>query len=174
MAKQLTAIGREVKLLAIIDGLSRDPELIKTKYNFIAILRVIGLNIYLLKHGPARAFDYTAGIVKAGIRTIAARLSKKPMAAAPAIHSVADDFDVFSLHVSAYQKYQLTPYNGNIVVFRASEITFYMDDFKYLGWKPYAKKVKSITIKGQHFSIFDNSNIKEFGKKLQNVLDEGF
>jgi len=84
------------------------------------------------------------------------------------------NFDVFSLHKSAYQKYQLKPYDGNIVVFRASEVTYYMDDFKYLGWKHLSKKIKSITIKRHHFSIFDNSNIREFGKKLQAVLDTGF
>ncbi|MEO8884655.1 MAG: amino acid adenylation domain-containing protein [Mucilaginibacter sp.] len=173
MAKQLTSMGKEIKLLAIIDGLSRDPELIKTRYNLITGLRMIGLNLYLLKYGPMRALNYTNGVFKAIAKTIGNRFSKK----APAITQMSVDeenFDVFSLHISAYQKYQLTPYVGNIVVFRASEITFYMDDFKYLGWKRFAKKAKSITIKGHHFSIFDNSNIRDFGKKLQAVLDSGF
>jgi amino acid adenylation domain-containing protein len=173
MAKQLKSMGKEIKLLAIIDGISRDPELIKTKYNLLTGLRMIGFNLYMFRYGPIRALNYTAGVLKAVVRTISARFSKN---VPPTTESSIDekDFDVFSLHISAYQKYQLKPYDGNIVVFRASEVTFYMDDFKYLGWKPLSKKIKAITIKGYHFSIFDNSNIREFGKKLQAVLDTGF
>jgi hypothetical protein len=33
---------------------------------------------------------------------------------------------------------QLKPYNIAVEVFRAEKRTFYMDDFEYLGWKPYA------------------------------------
>ena len=177
MAKQLKALGKDVKLLAMIDGLSRDPELIKTKYTLRDILRVIALNIYLFKYGPERAFNYTAGVVKAGINAISRRFNrsdKHPQPAASDYSVDAEDFDVFYLHVLAYQKYKVAPYDGNIVVFRASEITFYMDDFKYLGWRPFAKKVKSITIPGHHYTIFDNSNIRGFGKKLQSILDTGF
>jgi len=173
MAKQLKSMGKEIKLLAIIDGLARDPELIKTKYNLLTGLRMIGFNLYMFRYGPVRALNYTAGVLKAVAKTIGGRLNKQtPPTTGPSVDE--EEFDVFSLHISAYQKYKLTPYDGNIVVFRASEATFYMDDFKYLGWKPLSKKIKSITIKGRHFSIFDNSNIREFGKKLQAVLDFGF
>ena len=176
MAKQLKALGKDVKLLAMIDGLSHDPELIKIKYTPRDILRVIALNIYLFKYGPVRALNYTLGVAKAGINAIGRRFKRTqpPAETVNQYGSDAEDFDVFFLHVLAYQKYNITPYDGNIVVFRASEITFYMEDFKYLGWRPFAKKVKSITIHGHHYTIFDNSNIREFGKKLQNILDTGF
>jgi amino acid adenylation domain-containing protein len=174
MAKQLKALGKEVKLLAMIDSLARDPELIKLKYTARDIFRVMALNIYLLKYGPVRAFNYTAGIVKAGIKAISRRFNRSAMQEPTPTEVDAEDFDVFFLQILAYQKYNITPYDGNIVAFRASDITFYMEDFKYLGWRPYAKKIKSISIKGHHFSIFDNSNIREFGRKLQAALDRGF
>jgi amino acid adenylation domain-containing protein len=175
MARQLKASGKEIRLLAMIDGLTRDPELIKTKYNLVTILRIIGLNIYLLKNGPNKGFNYTKGVVNAVIRKIAGYFVKRPGKEIRTGDAEKDiDFDIFNLHVSAYRKYTVQPYDGNVLIFRAKDITFYMDDFKYLGWKQFAKKVKSIPISGSHFSLFDNSNIKGFGNKLQDALNEGF
>jgi amino acid adenylation domain-containing protein len=172
MAKQLKSLGKKVKLLIMIDSLSRDPELIKTKYRLRTVLRMIGLNAYLFTQNPVRAVNYSAGVIRAAYKKI-----MKPYGDEPQILSEIpkdDNFDVFNLQVLAYQQYNLTPYDGNLAVLRAREITFYMDDFKYLGWKPFAKKIKSISLRGHHFSIFDNSNIKVFGGKLQTLADEGF
>lgn len=49
-----------------------------------------------------------------------------------------------------------------------------MDDLKYLGCKPFVKQVKSIAVQGDHFSIFDEHNLREFAVKLLQVLDEGY
>jgi len=175
MARQLKAIGKEVKVLAMIDGLTRDPEIIKTKHSAWSIIRLIGLNIYLLKYGFSSAVRYSRGIMRAVLKRIKTSYSSKVENSAENHDPDKDhNFDVFGLHILAYKKYNLQAYDGNIVVFRAKRITFYMDDFKYLGWRPYAKKVKSISIKGHHYSIFDEANIKGFGEKLQSVLDSGF
>lgn len=180
MARQLKAMGRTVKLLAMIDSITRDPWLIKTKYRGFAILRLIGFNIYLLKDGLSKAFKYGAAFLRAGLKTISNKIKYRTQ---PDEHEITnadqhtdtlDNFDVFSLHVLAYKKYKLEPYDGNIVVFRAKELTYYMDDFKYLGWRSYSKKTKSITVKGNHFSIFDDENIQELGEKFQKVLDSGY
>jgi len=176
MARQLKAMGRTVKLLAMIDSITRDPWLIKTKYSGFAILRLIGFNIYLLKDGLAKALKYSAAFVKAGLKTISNKF-KSYEAEKPAENNNADtldNFDVFSLHVSAYKKYKLEPYDGNIVVFRAKELTYYMDDFKYLGWRRYSKKTRSVSVRGDHFSIFDDENIQELGAKFQKILDTGY
>jgi thioesterase domain-containing protein len=176
MAKQLKAMGRTVKLLAMIDSITRDPWLIKTQYKGMAILRLIGFNIYLLKDGLSKALKYGVAFVKAGLKTISNKLkSSEPHVSNEFDNAdTLDNFDVFSLHVSAYKRYKLEPYDGNIVVFRAKELTYYMDDFKYLGWRRYSKKTKSVSVKGDHFSIFDDENIQELGGEFQKILDTGF
>jgi len=176
MARQLKAMGRTVKLLAMIDSITRDPWLIKTKYRGVAILRLIAFNIYLMKDGLSKAFKYSVAIAEAGIKTILKKFKTRkpePQAESNGVDSL-DNFNVFSLHVAAYQRYKLQPYDGNIVVFRAKELTYYMDDFKYLGWRAYSNKTKSISVKGDHFSIFDDENIQELGDKFQKILDTGF
>ncbi|ASU33868.1 thioesterase domain-containing protein [Mucilaginibacter xinganensis] len=73
----------------------------------------------------------------------------------------------------AEKRYQLTPYNIAVDVFRAENKTFYMDDFEYLGWKPYALKGVNIhKIPGEHNTIFKSPNDKVFAKVLQKCLDD--
>ena len=49
-----------------------------------------------------------------------------------------------------------------------------MDDFIYLGWKPFVKNIKSIPVNGNHYSMYDNTNVEGLANKLQNLLNEGF
>ncbi len=47
-----------------------------------------------------------------------------------------------------------------------------MEDFKYLGWKPYALKGINVhDIPGEHNSIFAPPNDKEFAEVLQKCLN---
>jgi thioesterase domain-containing protein len=48
-----------------------------------------------------------------------------------------------------------------------------MDDFEYLGWRPYALQGVNVhPIPGEHNSIFKAPNDKIFAKILQNCLDK--
>jgi thioesterase domain-containing protein len=48
-----------------------------------------------------------------------------------------------------------------------------MDDFEYLGWRPYALQGVNVhAIPGEHNSIFKAPNDKIFAKILQNCLDK--
>ena len=83
----------------------------------------------------------------------------------------ANNIDV--KNVEAWEKYVFTPYNGSIELFRAKKRTFYMDDFEYLGWKPFALKgIRIHEIPGEHNYIFAPPNDQEFAEILQKCLDE--
>jgi hypothetical protein len=76
-------------------------------------------------------------------------------------------------NLRAKSKYQLTPYNGTIDLFRAKTRTYYLDDFEYLGWKPFALKgVRIHEIPGEHNKIFLPPNDTGFAEVLQKCLDE--
>jgi len=73
----------------------------------------------------------------------------------------------------AFNSYKVNPYDGPIHLFRAKEKRFYLEDFEFLGWKPFAKG--GIVIKevpGDHLNLFDRKNGPEFAKVLQKCLDE--
>jgi thioesterase domain-containing protein len=92
--------------------------------------------------------------------------------------------DIFKM---ASVKYQMNPYDGEILVFYAKERHYFSDwnrgilykkmsvsdDRKY-SWKKYVKSVKVYEIDGEHSTIFDPKNAAEFSRILQQHLKHGF
>ena len=77
------------------------------------------------------------------------------------------------MYNTAFRNYRLTPYDGKVDVFRSKRQTYYMPDFKYLGWKPYAKKgVVVHEVPGYHLDMFKYPNVEDFAKILQACLDK--
>jgi thioesterase domain-containing protein len=72
----------------------------------------------------------------------------------------------------AQQHYKIEPYNISVELFRAEVRSFYLDDFEFMGWKPYALKGVNIhKIPGEHNTIFKSPNDKEFARILQECLN---
>ena len=65
----------------------------------------------------------------------------------------------------------MTPYDGNIHLFRAKENRFYLNDFEFLGWLPYVKEVIVKEVPGDHLNLFDGKNGIEFASILQETMD---
>ncbi|RZK77117.1 MAG: hypothetical protein EOO92_13485 [Pedobacter sp.] len=88
-----------------------------------------------------------------------------------------ENFDVIAKVIGAHQKaiinYKIEPLNKEIFLFRAEKVTRYLNDFEYLGWKPYAKKVNVFRIDGEHDTIFNDPINKKLAIGLQSVLDDG-
>lgn len=77
------------------------------------------------------------------------------------------------MYNAAFRNYKLTPYDGRVDVFRSKRQTYYMPDFKYLGWKPYAKQgVVVHEVPGYHLDMFKYPNVEGFAKILQDCLDK--
>ncbi|WP_419698189.1 hypothetical protein [Mucilaginibacter sp. NFX135] len=77
------------------------------------------------------------------------------------------------MNILAEKHYKLEARNISIELFRAEDRTFYLDDFEYLGWKPYALKGVNIhKIPGGHNTIFKAPNDKIFASILQNCLNK--
>ncbi|MDO9551820.1 amino acid adenylation domain-containing protein [Rhodonellum sp.] len=73
----------------------------------------------------------------------------------------------------AMDDYELAPYNGDIILFKAKIKTFYDTDMEYYGWKPYVKEVHTVEMEGDHNSMFEDPElVKILGRKLQEVLDK--
>ncbi|ERM84336.1 hypothetical protein P872_14925 [Rhodonellum psychrophilum GCM71 = DSM 17998] len=74
---------------------------------------------------------------------------------------------------TAMDEYVLSPYHGEIVLFKAKIKTFYQKDMVFYGWRPYADKVLTLEIEGDHNSMFEDAElVKELAQKLQEVLDK--
>ena len=75
------------------------------------------------------------------------------------------------VHKAAGKKYIITPYDGEIFLFRAKIRTSYLKDFKYFGWKPYVKKINIIEMEGEHTTMFEPPHEENFVQILQKILN---
>ena len=72
----------------------------------------------------------------------------------------------------AYYNYRLQPFDGRIDLFKAKERVYFIDDFKFLGWKKYALcGVKVHEVPGDHKTMLYAPNDKVFAGVLQKALN---
>lgn len=72
----------------------------------------------------------------------------------------------------ALNKYSLTPFHGHLHLFKAQKRLYFVDEFKYLGWKKFALDgLTSYEIPGDHRTMFLHPNVDLLGNMLQEALD---
>lgn len=175
VSKQLLAIGKEIKLLAMFDTYAEQPYYQYSWLNriWISSLNLLKENLYILtmiKNNPQETF-YTK---RRSLKTKINYLFKRIIYNQDVLKEINDDnyYEVRKANLLAASKYRLVPLPICINVFRAKKRSFYMDDFEFLGWRSFALKgVKIHEVPGDHFNIFSAPNDKEFAQVLQKVLD---
>ncbi|MDO8991747.1 MAG: amino acid adenylation domain-containing protein, partial [Daejeonella sp.] len=176
MAKQFKAMGKEVKMLAMFDTYAYQSDRYdstftrlfnKTRY----LSKQLLYTFTLFSEDPKRTIEYKTEAIKRRFIQFYWKLKYGQEQNQEGFFGYSNNIDV--KNVEAWEKYVFTPYNGSIELFRAKKRTFYMDDFEYLGWKPFALKgIRIHEIPGEHNYIFAPPNDKEFAEILQKCLDE--
>jgi len=174
MARQLEALGKEVKMLAMFDTYAYrspyfDPPLIKT-YKQMRFFKDKVLYALQFKNG-VKGLNSNAESIKR--KTIKAYWGLKYGKEQKQTGFFGYSNKIDKMNEQAEKRYQLKPYHIKVELFRAEKRTFYMDDFEYLGWQPYALKGVNVhNIPGEHNTIFKAPNDKIFANVLQKCLDE--
>ncbi|WP_419698194.1 non-ribosomal peptide synthetase [Mucilaginibacter sp. NFX135] len=176
MAKQLMATGKEVKMLAMFDTYAdlstvNDPLLKKVFNKATLVLKQIGYSLVLLAEDPKRTIEYKSLIIKRKFIKLFWKIA--PVKDEKKEGFFAYDNEIDEASEKALRNYVLTPLPIAIELFRAKKRTFYMADFNFLGWRPFAQKgVHVHEIPGEHNTIFAPPNDKEFAVVLQNCIDQ--
>jgi thioesterase domain-containing protein len=133
-------------------------------------LKQIGHTFVLLAEDPKRTIEYKSLILKRKLIKLFWKLSPGKDEKKEGFFAYDNEIDEAS--EKALRNYVLTPLNIAIELFRAKKRTFYMADFDFLGWRPFAKKGVNVhEIPGEHNTIFAPPNDKEFAVVLQQCLD---
>lgn len=174
MARQLEALGKEVKMLAMFDTYAyRSPHFDKPLIKFYKRSRFFKdkvLYAFKLENGLEGITDRIRSVKRKGIR-IYWKLRYGKEQKQTGFFGYSNIIDQTNEY--AEKHYQLKPYNITVEVFRAEKRTFYMDDFEHLGWKVYALNGVNIhPIPGEHNTIFKAPNDKVFAQVLQKCLDD--
>ena len=173
MARQLLAAGKAVKLLAMFDTYAEQsnhsvPWTLRAVQDTTLLYRRLVFTAGLLAKTPRH-------LVRAKYEGLRRRL--KIMAYRLGLHG--DWQTIFGqppridqLNELAWRRYRLEPAPLTIELFRARNRTFYMADFEYLGWKPFAQQGVIIhEMPGEHNFMFAPPHDQQFATVLQARLD---
>ena len=168
MARQLEAMNKEVKMLAIFDtdadnAREREPWYkIQPKVFKRYLPKFLGGKKSMTEQIAAKFRDKTNALKdKAGLA---------PKAESAEYFAMLDVIIV--RYFEALKNYQLEPVNNNIYLFKADFNDHYNDDEIYLGWKKYtAKEVKRYQVPGNHLTMMMPPNVPELGKAVQDALN---
>ncbi|TWI96343.1 amino acid adenylation domain-containing protein [Mucilaginibacter frigoritolerans] len=175
MARQLMEMGKEVKMLALFDTYAKqtdiyDPFLKRILNRIWLFIMKLLYSFVLFVEDPKRTIEYKSLIIKRKIIRLYWRLFKGKEEKQEGFFAYDNEIDEAS--AKAKRNYFQKPINITVDLFKAKKKTFYMADFKYLGWRKFAMKGVNVhEIPGEHNTIFAPPNDKEFAVVLQQCLD---
>ena len=174
MARQLQAMGKQVKMLAMFDtyaynsghfetGLPR--YITKMRRQLPKLLFITGS----LMRQPMKTIHYQQAFFVRKYNEFAVYVGLQR----PPESDTAED-KVNERYEAAYRRYRMQPSDACIIdLFRVDTRLYFLDDPIYLGWKPYALKGVIVhNVKGDHKTFLMPPNDKDFAILLQQLMDE--
>jgi amino acid adenylation domain-containing protein len=174
MARQLEALNLEVSMLAMFDTYAYrtpyyDPWLVNKLKRGMYFARRLWYSA-TFKEGFVKTVTHRTKAVYRMFTRAVWRLKYGKQQKQVGFFGYSNKID--EMNDIAQRHYKIEPYPIAVELFRAEVKSFYLDDFEYMGWKPYAQKgVNIYKIPGEHNTIFKAPNDKEFARILQSCLD---
>ncbi|WP_080056140.1 non-ribosomal peptide synthetase [Spirosoma aerolatum] len=176
MARQLKAMGKEVKMLAMFDTNAQESDMNRSMGDWLMrkVLRQFPKLIWFTRsliQKPIQTLKYQQGYVEwkidALLKAMGLRQEPEPEVGLEHLNKIIEK------HEYAFSHYTMKPYDGVIDLFKAQVRLYFVDDSKFLGWKKYAKKgVRVHSVPGDHQLMLLPPNDKAFAEALQRALDQ--
>ncbi|AQG80773.1 non-ribosomal peptide synthetase [Spirosoma montaniterrae] len=175
MAQQLTAMGKEIKMLAMFDT---DAQALAAQHTKGARLiwrigrqfpKLLWVLRSFIKH-PKETIDYQKNYFIWRFKDFGEKLGlyKEELPEGELAHMDR----IMAKHEAAFNNYALRPYNGTLDLFRAMTRLYFVDDYTHLGWREFALKgVRVHDVPGDHETIMNPPNDVALAKALQKALD---
>lgn len=194
MARQLQMSGRKVHRLAVFDtiiGIKQKAvkATFKNLYRIPAhvnrivskILLKIDFEAFLLMRHARVSLEYKLESLTNLVNKLTGMASDKGLK-----YTGSEIFDETSrIYVEARKKYNITPYNGEVIVFYAKDHYYFNDAennirYKVLTlndqtknlWQQFATTIKVHNVNGDHSNMFEAKQGDEFALQLQEYVDE--
>ncbi|MBY0481511.1 MAG: amino acid adenylation domain-containing protein [Chitinophagaceae bacterium] len=171
IVKQLKAMGKDVRMLAMIDTNIQEPlhrlpiyervskKLMRQWYKLLFRTKVTWEN-------PVDSFNF--------LRIVYTQMIKSKFIK----DYDSENMPPFMMHIAqklevAYYNYEIKPYHVKINLFKSEHRMFFVDDPKYLGWKPFALDGIDIhLIPGDHKDMLLPPHDRVFAEIFQKKLNE--
>jgi amino acid adenylation domain-containing protein len=175
MARQMEALNKEVRMLAMFDTYAYrtphyDPWLVKNVKRGMYFGRKVW-HAMLFRDGFQKTIITRAKALERGAVRLLWKLKFGTEQKQTGFFGYSHKID--EMNNVAQKHYSIQPYDIAIELFRAETRSFYLDDYIYMGWKPYALKGVNIhNVPGEHNTLFKEPNDKQFAEILQECLDK--
>ncbi|NRF38223.1 non-ribosomal peptide synthetase [Pedobacter foliorum] len=170
MARKLLKMGKEIKMLGIMDTYvgSRSLNMTSVGKLYKKTLRQFNKLLFFSKQfttNPTEVYNYQSVVIKDKVQNLIGM-------------EVKDDNEAFSYHKEvnksydiAYENYVMEPLDIQVDLFRVKKRIYFLDDPVYLGWNKFAKKGVNIhEVPGDHKTFLFPPNDKEFAEIFENAL----
>lgn len=174
MKRQMEDMGKMLKFIGISDtdagvlpykkkGLRKFPK---------KVLRQFPKAVFITRsffNNPSETYNYQKVLMLKNLKRLFGRTG--------AAGTIRTDIDLNLDKISAKQqaalnKYSLTPFRGQLHLFKAKKRLYFVDEFKYLGWKKFALDGVVIhEIPGDHRTMFLPPHVGHLAAMLQSALD---
>jgi len=175
MARQMKAMGKNVKMLAVFDTYAKQTDmydpLLKRVFSRVQLFVMKFLYSFVLfAQDPKRTIEYKSIVIKRRIIRFYWKIFKGNEEKREGFFAYDNEIDEAS--AKAKRNYYQKPLDITVDLFRATKKTFYMADFKYLGWREFALNGVNVhDIPGEHNTVFAPPNDEKFAMVLQQCLD---
>lgn len=173
MGKQLKAMGKELLMLGVFDTVVRKSITGQSDSYYDNLKKKgkkVAWNLSMLAQQPMRGLKYKSKSLQMYFK----RLRYSTLQENKKVKDGEVDYAaiVDQKNKEAFGKYRITAFDGALHLFRAKEKRFFIDDFEFLGWRPFIeKKIHIHEVPGDHLHLFDPPNGDVFAKILQEVLN---
>lgn len=168
MRKQLVAMGKQVKMLMMFDTNAE-----KTEYkDWMLLPKKVKRHLPRLLSFIKTLFSHPIELLKQKYQLFTQkRIEKNSQRDAKSFYQKIKN--IKQKHLIAFRKYQMEPFDDKVYLYRADICVHYVNDPEFLGWKKFAKKgVELYHIPGDHLSMLQPPNVKEFASVLQKSINE--
>lgn len=174
MKRQMEGMGKTIKFIGVSDtdagvlpykkkGLRKFPK---------KVLRQFPKAVFITRsffNNPSETYNYQKSFMLKKLKRLFGR--------ADVSYTIRTDIDLNLDRISlkqqaALNKYTLNPFRGQLHLFKAQKRLYFVDEFKYLGWKKFALDGVIIhEIPGDHRTMFLHPHVEHLAAMLQRALD---
>jgi amino acid adenylation domain-containing protein len=173
MAIQLQKMGKEVKMLAMLDANLKyfNSQLPLSKQLLTIGYRQLRKSVFVINSfikQPGKTISYLGYMIKTRLlQPFGLFAEEKPEDVPAYMQKIVDKLQ------HAVSQYKTTPYNGTIDLFMSMVRDYYVDDPKQLGWGKLALKgVQVHMVPGNHLDMLLSPNDILFAEIFQDRLDK--
>ncbi|MEO7168359.1 MAG: amino acid adenylation domain-containing protein [Chthoniobacterales bacterium] len=172
MAHQLRAAGEEVALVAMFDSLMiRKIPLYRRLQCHWDLLSERGFR-YLLERAQHRIVSIWRRMTAYSYKLNEQIRSRDDRSLRTISVDVQEDI-LDEVSAQAARSYVPRPYSGKVVLFRATDQSFFSEDSPDLGWRPFAgAEFEICDIPGNHLGILKDVSVSILARRLQTYLDK--